>query len=66
MAAEAKEHGGRAVGAVTADASLFLVAGLIRIWGAQVRTYIDRYFNILTVAVVVLLALGFVALKYLR
>ncbi len=42
-----------------------LVAGLIRIFGPTIRDYIDRYFNILTVAFVVLLVLGFALIAYL-
>jgi len=43
----------------------FLVAGLIRIFGAKIQIFIEKYFNLLTIAFVVLLAGGFFALKYL-
>ena len=42
-----------------------LVGGLIRVFGPAIRDFIDRYFNILTVAFVVLLVLGFVVVSYL-
>ena len=40
----------------------FAVAGLIYFFGPQIRVLIDRYFNILSLAFVVLLLLGFLAL----
>lgn len=43
----------------------FLVAGLIRIFGAKIQIFIEKYFNLLTIAFVFLLAGGFFALKYL-
>lgn len=52
------------ISAVSRGARFFLVAGLIRLWGPQIRGFIDRYFNLLTIAFVVALVLGFVVLKY--
>ena len=52
------------ISAVSRGARFFLVAGLIRLWGPQIRAFIDRYFNLLTVLFVVVLVLGFVVLKY--
>lgn len=52
-----------AISAVSRGARFFLVAGLIRIWGPQIRDFIDRYFNLLTIAFVVALIMGFVVLK---
>ncbi len=43
----------------------FLVAGLLRWIGEPAKHFIDRYFNTLTVAFFVLLALGFWVVKYL-
>jgi membrane protein YqaA with SNARE-associated domain len=43
----------------------FLVAGLIFFFGPPIRTFIDRYFNVLTVVFMVLLLGGFILLKYL-
>jgi membrane protein YqaA with SNARE-associated domain len=54
------------VSAVSRGARFFLVAGLIRLWGVQIRDFIERYFNLLTVVFVVALVLGFVVLKYLH
>jgi len=44
-------------------ARFFLVACLIYMFGASIRVFIDRYFNLLAVAFSVLLVLGFVAIK---
>lgn len=52
------------ISAVSRGARFFLVAGLIRIWGPQIRRFIDRYFNLLTLVFVVALILGFLVLKY--
>ncbi len=52
------------ISAVSRGARFFLVAGLIRIWGPQIRRFIDRYFNLLTIVFVVALILGFLVLKY--
>ena len=48
---------------VSRGARFFLVAGLIRIFGPTIKQFIDRYFNLLTIAFVVLLVLGFVVVK---
>lgn len=52
------------------SARFFLVAGLIgllyRRFGNRIQMFIDRYFNLLAVAFVVLLILGFVALRYMK
>lgn len=47
--------------AVSRSARFFLVAGLIRIFGERIKQFIDKYFNILTIAFLVLLV-GFFAL----
>jgi len=52
------------ISAVSRGARFFLVAGLIRLWGPQIRDFIDRYFNLLTVVFLAALVLGFVLLKY--
>ncbi len=46
------------------SARFFLVAGLIWKFGSRIQQFIDRYFNILSVAFVVLLAGGFFLVKY--
>lgn len=48
---------------VARSARFFLVAGLIWKFGPQIRNFINRYFNILSIAFVVLLAAGFVLIK---
>jgi membrane protein YqaA with SNARE-associated domain len=45
------------------SARFFLVAGLIWKFGPQIKKFIDRYFNILCIAFVGLLAAGFVLIK---
>ncbi len=42
------------------SARFFLVAGLIYMFGEQIRTFIERYFNILAVIFVLLLVAGFI------
>jgi len=42
----------------------FAVAGLIRVFGPPIRTFIDRYFNLLSILFVVLLAGGFVVIRW--
>lgn len=51
------------VSLVARSARFFLVAGLIWKFGPQIKIFIDRYFNILSIAFVVLLAAGFVLIK---
>lgn len=45
------------------SARFFLVAGLIWKFGPQIKNFIDRYFNILSIAFVVLLVAGFLLIK---
>lgn len=52
-----------AVSLVARAARFFLVAGLIWKFGPQIKKFIDKYFNILSIAFVVLLVGGFVLLK---
>jgi membrane protein YqaA with SNARE-associated domain len=51
------------ISTVSRGARFFLVAGLIRFFGPQIRSFIDRYFNLLTILFVVVLVLGFLVLK---
>jgi membrane protein YqaA with SNARE-associated domain len=53
------------VSAVSRSARFFLVGGLIYLFGPKIQSFIERYFNILAVAFVILLVLGFVMIKYL-
>jgi len=45
------------------SARFFLVAGLLYLFGERIRTFIDKWFNLLTILFFVLLAAGFAALK---
>lgn len=42
----------------------FLVAGLIYWIGPRVKTFIEKYFNLLTIVFVIVLALGFYVIKF--
>lgn len=53
-----------AISLVSRAMRFFLVAGLIYAVGPRVKTFIDRYFNLLTIVFVVALALGFYVIKY--
>jgi membrane protein YqaA with SNARE-associated domain len=44
---------------ISRTARFFLVAGLIRIFGKQIRSFIDSYFNLLSIVFVILLIGGF-------
>ncbi len=48
---------------ISRGARFFLVAGLLRIWGAQVKSFIDRYFNHLVLLFAVLIVVGFFFLR---
>ncbi|HEU4565651.1 MAG TPA: YqaA family protein [Gemmatimonadaceae bacterium] len=52
------------VSIVSRAARFFLVAGLIRLFGPTVKQFIDKYFNLVTILFVVLLVLGFWAVKH--
>jgi len=49
---------------VSRSARFFLVAGLIRLAGPGIKTFIDKYFNILTIVAAILLVGGFLVIKY--
>lgn len=49
--------------AISRGARFFLVAGLIRMFGPPIKSFIDKYFNILTVVLMVLLIGGFAVLR---
>lgn len=48
---------------VARSARFFLVAALIWKFGPQIKKFIDKYFNLLSIAFVVLLAAGFLLIK---
>lgn len=43
----------------------FLVGGLIRLFGAQIRTFIEKYFELLSILFLVLLVAGFLLIGWL-
>lgn len=51
--------------AIGRSARFFLEAGLIYFYGARIKSFIDKYFNLLVTLFFILLVLGFVAVKYL-
>lgn len=50
--------------AVSRSARFFMVGGLIYLFGPKIESFIERYFNALAVAFVILLILGFVVIKF--
>lgn len=46
------------------SARFFLVAALIYFFGPPIRSFIDRYFNVLAILFVILLIGGFIVLKH--
>jgi hypothetical protein len=50
---------------ISRGARFFLIAFLIWKYGASIKAFIDKYFNILAVGFTVLLIGGFVLIKYL-
>jgi membrane protein YqaA with SNARE-associated domain len=52
--------------AVSRSARFFLVAALIRYFGRPIKSFIDRYFNLLCLVFGVLLVGGFFVIKYIK
>lgn len=50
--------------AIGRSARFFVEAGLIYFFGESIKSFIDRYFNILVMLFFILLVLGFVLVKY--
>lgn len=50
---------------VSRSARFFIVAGLIYKFGAPVKAFIEKYFNLLSIVFIVLLFAGFVLIKYI-
>ncbi len=50
--------------AVSRGARFFLVGWMIWKWGAPIKSFIDKYFNLLVLAITVLLIGGFFLIKY--
>lgn len=55
-----------AVSILGRGARFFLVAGLLRVAGERMKRFIDRYFDLLAILFVLLLAGGFALIKFLR
>ncbi len=53
------------ISAVSRGARFFLVAGLIRLFGAPIRIFIERYFNLLTILFIIALIGGFLVVGWL-
>ncbi len=53
-----------AVSIVGRSMRYFLIAGLIRIWGGAIRGFVEKYFNLLTVAFTIVLIAGFAVVQY--
>lgn len=52
--------------AISRSARFFIVSALIYLYGEPIKKFIDKYFNLLAMSFVVLLVLGFAAIKYLH
>lgn len=52
-----------AISAVSRGARFFLVAALIRVFGEQIRDFIEKYFNILSIVLVVAIVAGFFLIR---
>ncbi len=52
--------------ALSRSARFFIIAGLFYLFGPKIKTFIEKYFNILTIIFIILLISGFVAIKYLK
>lgn len=50
---------------ISRGARFFLISGLIYLYGPAIRTFIDRYFNILTIVFTILLIGGALILKFI-
>lgn len=53
------------VSSISRAARFFLVAALIYFFGDKIKLFVDKYFNLLTIAFMILLVLGFIVVKYL-
>jgi len=51
--------------AVSRAGRFFLVGGLIRVFGPQIRRWIEKYLNLLTLIFVIFLVGGFIIIKFL-
>lgn len=54
-----------AISALSRAGRFFLVAALIRVFGERIRVFIDEYFNLLSIVLVLLIIAGFLAVSFL-
>lgn len=54
-----------AASAASRSLRFFILAALIYKFGGSIKDFIDKYFNLLTIAFTILLVLGFVVIKFL-
>ncbi len=50
---------------ITRGARFFVIAGLLKVYGEPIRTFIEKRLELVTIAFLVILVAGFVAVKYL-
>lgn len=50
---------------ISRSARFFIVSALIFKYGSPIKTFIDKYFNLLSLLFVILLVLGFIAIKFI-
>lgn len=50
---------------ISRSARFFIVSALIFKYGSPIKTFIDKYFNLLSLIFVILLVLGFIAIKFI-
>lgn len=50
---------------ISRSARFFIVSAMIYFFGEPIKKFIDKYFNLLSAAFVVLIILGFIGIKYL-
>lgn len=53
------------VSSISRSARFFMVATLFYFFGERIKGFVDKYLNILTIAFMILLVLGFVVIKYM-
>jgi len=52
--------------AVSRSGRFFIVAGLVYLFGPKIKSFIDKYFNIISIAFVVLLVGSFILIKLFK
>ena len=50
---------------ISRSARFFIVATLIKVFGDPIKEFIEKYFNLLAIAFTILLAGGFIIIKYI-